>query len=67
MTKVKFILSSILAILLFSSLNHTSMYKNFVFNVFKNINSVGEILITDQMIYFVQMYTRLLNLIDNLC
>ena len=43
------------------------MYKNSVFNVFENINSVGEILITDQMIYFVQMYTRLLNLIDNLC
>ena len=43
------------------------MYKNSVFNVFENINSVGEILITNQMIYFVQMYTRLLNLIDNLC
>ena len=43
------------------------MYKNSVFNVFENVNSVGEILITDQMIYFVQMYTRLLNLIDNLC
>ena len=43
------------------------MYKNSVFNVFENINSVGEILITDQMIYFVQMYTRLLNLIDNHC
>ena len=43
------------------------MYKNSVFNVFENINSVGEILIIDQMIYFVQMYTRLLNLIDNLC
>ena len=67
MTKVKFILSSLLVILLFSSINHTSMYKNSVFNVFENINSVGEILITNQMIYFVQMYTRLLNLIDNLC
>ena len=43
------------------------MYKNSVFNVFENINSVGEILIIDQMIYFVQMYTRLLNLIDNHC
>ena len=67
MTKVKFILSSISVILLFSSVNHTSMYENSVFNVFKNINSVGEIQITDQMIYFVQLYTRLLNLIDNLC
>ena len=42
--------------------NHTPMYENLESNVFKNIKVLGGIY---QMIYYEQMYTKLLNFVDN--
>ena len=59
-------LSSISSGLEFWSANHTSIYENSELKVFKKIFWL-EYLIIDQTIYWEQMYTRLLNPVDNHC
>ena len=62
-----FILSSISSGLKFWSLTNTSKYKNSESNVFKNIKFLGEISNNWRNNLLEQMYTRLLNLVDNYC
>ena len=49
----------------FCSVNFSSMYENSELKVFKNIKYLGEM--SDPAIYWEQMYTRLLNVVDNHC
>ena len=66
MLMTKAILSSISSGILFWSVNYTSVYKNFELNIFENINFVIEIFNNwHQMICLEQMYTNLVNLVDN--
>ena len=61
-----FILSFISRGLEFWSVNHTTVYESSKSKFFKITKFLGEnILIIDQMIYCEQMYTRLLNYVDN--
>ena len=63
-----FILSSIFSGLEFWSVNHTSIYENFELKVLKNIKFLGEISSNWPNVHKCtneQMYTRLLNLVDN--
>ena len=66
MLMTKAILSSISSGILFWSVNYTSVYKNFELNIFENINFVIEISNNwHQIICLEQMYTNLVNLVDN--
>ena len=62
-----FILSSIPRGLSFWPGSHTSIYENSESNVFKNKKIWVKHLIIGQIIYYEQMYTRLLNPADNRC
>ena len=63
-----FILSSISSGLEFSSVKCTSIYENSELRVFKNIfKLLGEISSNWPNDLLEQMYTRLLNFVDNLC
>ena len=62
-----FSLSSIFSGLEYSTVNNTSINENFKVNVFESMDSFVEILTINQMIYFEQMYTGLLNHVDNRC
>ena len=77
---VIFLLSSVSSSLEFWQVNHTSIQENFELKVFKNIklfhksyndwpnNLFGaNVYRIDQIIYSEQMYTRLLNFVDNYC
>ena len=61
------ILSSISSGLELWSVNHTSMYENSELNVFTNITFLGEISNNWPNVYQEQMYTRLLDFVDNRC
>ena len=65
MTKVKLILSFISGgLLLLWFLNHISIYENIELKVFVNMKLMKPLVI-DQMIYLEEMYTKLLNLVNN--
>ena len=49
----------------FWSVNHTSIYENSELKVLKNVKFFGKSQIIDPMTYLEQIYTRLLNLVDN--
>ena len=51
----------------YCSVNHTSINVNSELKVFKNIKFLVKYLVTDQMTYWEETYTRLLNLDDNCC
>ena len=66
MTKVKLILSFTSGgLLLLWSLNHISIYENIELKVFVNMKLM-KLLVIDQMVYLEEMYTKLLNLVNNL-
>ena len=67
MAKVKFVLSSTFSGWLFWSVNHTAIYENSELHIFKNMKFVGKDSKSGQMIYLKQMYTKLLNSVDNHC
>ena len=67
MNKIMLSLSSIFSGLEYSTVNNTSINENFKVNVFESMDSFVEILTINQMIYFEQMYTGLLNHVDNSC
>ena len=50
-----------------SLVNHTSLFKICELKVFKNIKLLEKYPVIDQTIHWECMYTRLLNLVDNLC
>ena len=60
-----FILFSVSRGLEFWSVHHTLKYENSELKVFKNINFCVKYLIIDEAIYSEQIYTRLLNHVDN--
>ena len=49
------------------SVNHTSINVKSELKVFKNIKFLVKYLVTNQMTYWEETYTRLLNLDDNCC
>ena len=67
MTKVKFTPSSISSGWLFWSVNHTLIYENSKLNIFKKIKFVGAYSNKLPKVYLKQIYTKLLNLVDNHC
>ena len=62
-----FILSSISSGWEFWSVNHTSIHEKSRLLVFKNTNVLGEISINWTNGVMEQMYTRLLNFVNNHC
>ena len=67
MTKVEFTPSSISSGWLFWSVNHTLIYENSKLNIFKKIKFVGAYPKKLPKVYLKQIYTKLLNLVDNHC
>ena len=66
MTKVKFTLTSISSSWILWSVNHTSIFENYDLNVFKDMKFVGAIYDKLPNGFLEQMYTKLLNLVDNI-